>query len=459
MSITEFYKTNEFSELRLKGSLEQKSKDLSKLEQTYQWGLKRFQTELMDGAIDPSEIPDNLGLHRIYFSQWEASHFVGIIWLRDENGKEVDCLEVSPKRSGDDFLEVDYMKMLRECLMDPRVSVNMDACIHIWPDQPDIPIKGSRYIRLFVVTVYLHALAQLCRRHLRADFRTVQTNLTGKVKGRILIPSHLLSNVVRGRADRFYCRYMVHQLDNHENQILRAALEQSLRCLRTEMQSIPLGNVWSWSGEAMASLGQVTLRRINPVEHNHVNTGGLKKSYRRPLKLAQIVLRLLGSDPHGELKTSVTPPFALDMNELFERYCEALLRTSSKYKWIWAGYSSKQNNLGSLKVRPDFLGLDKDNKPTVLDSKYKYDWSPKTHRADLYQILAYTRICGVRDKCCKHINESEYPQKVIILYPSLDGNSKSRELQAFDQPFPHELQSPRLYTCQISLPVKPIDHS
>jgi 5-methylcytosine-specific restriction endonuclease McrBC regulatory subunit McrC len=88
------------------------------------------------------------------------------------------------------------------------------------------------------------------------------------------------------------------------------------------------------------------------------------------------VLRLLGPDPLDEDKIEKRPlnlpPFAIDMNELFERYCEVALRKVPGQR-VWAGYNDKERNLGSdsgFKVRPDFLV--KTNDATwIVDAKYK----------------------------------------------------------------------------------------
>ena len=56
--------------------------------------------------------------------------------------------------------------------------------------------------------------------------------------------------------------------------------------------------------------------------------------YRRPHRLARALLSILGFDPTEEPRrlAGLFPPFCIDMNELFERYCETLLRRNPNYR-------------------------------------------------------------------------------------------------------------------------------
>jgi 5-methylcytosine-specific restriction endonuclease McrBC regulatory subunit McrC len=284
-----------------------------------------------------------------------------------------------------------------------------------------------------IIAVFLRELERFCRRHLRKDFHHTRQNLTGKVKGRILFRNHLEKNILLGRPDRFFCQYQVLSRDTNENRILRAALTQAKRCLSRQAQLLTKSSssVWGWSSTSEAALSGVPLVRVADTDFNQVKLGGLKKAYRRPLYWAKKVLKLLGSDPNTDAEPSKDelPPFAIDMNELFERYCQALLLNEYGTN-LWSGYQNI--NLGNLiKVRPDFIVK---GKQIVLDAKYKYDWNDPGKaldylRNDIYQIMAYTRHQSVAEKAGKYQEpDNGLFEKAIILYPYIQANVEGARL-------------------------------
>ncbi len=234
-----------------------------------------------------------------------------------------------------------------------------------------------------------------------------------------MIKKNVIHNAVKGRLDRVYCQFQIHSLDTPENQILRAALEQSLRFLRMHTSGDSLKTLWGWATEPRNALSGVTLRRIHPAEFHGIRYAGTMKFYKQPLILAKMILRALGfdptSDPANENQNIWLPPYSIDMNELFERYCETLLR--EKYLNLWAGYGHNSGKnfptdkeIGGL--RPDFLLK---NKRWILDAKYKYWYKGKWDRKDIEQLCIYSRHTGIREKL--GLEKDQEPEKLIFLYP------------------------------------------
>ena len=129
------------------------------------------------------------------------------------------------------------------------------------------------------------------------------------------------------------------------------------------------------------------------------------------------VLRHLGISPEHldrQMKELPVPPFALCTYELFERYAETVLRREHADD-LWAGYSYKKNNLGNerYQVRPDFLVI---RKREIIDCKYKFlnEELEGSERADVYQVVSYSRHQAVREKLggCD-------PSKLTLLYPEI----------------------------------------
>jgi len=341
--------------------------------------------------------------------------------------------------------------MAARCLEHPRVAAHMERCFYIWPEKEPLQSDIAGDFRLLVVAQYCRELAELCKRHLRKEFVHVSDNLTGRVKGRILVEENIRQNLVRGRPDRTVCRYQVHSLDSPLNQILRSALEQCLKELRRYRgNSGGMDKIREWARQCQSTLAGVKLRRIHPAEFSSIHLGGLKKAYKKPLNLAKTVLSMLGSDPSGEIRTT-TPPFALDMNELFERYCEVLLRKELNGKDnLWVGFHD--NNLGyrdEILVRPDFIIENN----SIIDAKYKYNWPDKpnnttsedTKRWDIFQMLVYSRHKAVESI----LKDSSSELKLTVMYPTLKETDRVTVLKK-------DLGEWAIDTYPVSLPIKEI---
>ncbi len=388
----------------------------------------------------PEHAPETLGLSFSPRGRLKVSHFVGQVWIK-AGGEPLFPLQVNPKRS-ENGRRVDFLAMAAKCFEDSTVAAHMGRCFHFWPDEAPLESDLARDFRLLIVGMYCQALASLCKRHLRKEFVRVTENLAGRIKGRILVGENLRRNLCRGRKDRTVCQFQVHSLDSPENQILRAALEQSLKELRHAGGVDGLGQLLEWARISDAALAGIGLRRIHPAEFRSLRLGGLKRAYKRPIELARLVLALLGSDPTLERKIQ-TPPFAIDMNELFERYCEVELRKDYGDS-LWVGYHD--NNLGEkLKVRPDFIDT---RNGVVIDAKYKYDWptgpfdstSEGTRRWDVLQVLGYSRHAHV-------LRTFDAPGEchVEIHYPSFEEAKRS-------EPLSGDLKSCLLHAVAVQLP-------
>ncbi len=353
-----------------------------------------------------------LGLH-LEQGKPTAHWYVGQVWL-DELKKV--ALHVTPKIKG-----LSIFRMYVDCLGDPEVCAHLDQTIQIlWEHQP-IPIKNKelrREITPLLIGRYLRLLSELCQRHLRIAFHKVEDNLSGKIRGRPLVAAQLRQNVARGRLDRIVCQFQILSMDTLANQILLATLEQSLKYLRR--YSITEQTLWHWGSFSHAALTGVRLKRITPMDFKAVHYAGFLKPYQEPHRWARLLLQLLGYDPREALSVPsapALPPFALNMNELFERYCEMLIRRKRDYK-VWAGYGA--DNLGdTFKVRPDFLVANAQN-GWIVDAKYKEEWSwdRSQYRSDVYQIMAYSRHEGVLQTLGDLVGgvAASHPT-LVILYP------------------------------------------
>jgi 5-methylcytosine-specific restriction endonuclease McrBC regulatory subunit McrC len=169
-----------------------------------------------------------------------------------------------------------------------------------------------------------------------------------------------------------------------------------------------------------------------PIDFRGLHYGGLLRPYREPHQWASLVLRLLGPDPLNDIEADERardlPPFAIDMKELFERYCEVALRNS--HEDVWAGYKwiqgDKDRNLGTaFSVRPDFLVKASDG-AWIVDAKYKenWDWGRKEHRPDVFQIVTYSRHKEVLKQLELNPDHEQRPNAAIV-YPGPSENHRA----------------------------------
>lgn len=391
--------------------------------------------------------PETLGLHHNLWGRLSASHFVGQVRIPSDDEKIYE-LKVSPK-----IKHVNFLAMFQKCVFDPVVSVHLDKCFYFWPEKQ--PLESPMFkdqVRELIISLYLKELFQLCKRHLRKEFFQVEDNLVGRVKGKILIHQNIRSNSARGRLDRVACLYQSHNFDSPENQILRAALQQSIRTLRRSEFSSDGSKINEWARFCDTALAGVEIKRIDPSIFCRLRLGGLKKVYKKPIDLAKWVLSLLGSDPNSEFQKSEMPPYAIDMNELFERYCEALLREKSGSD-LWAGYHDREGNIGvRFKIRPDFILR---SESIILDAKYKKEWVKRAEsdqddftnvRSDVYQLVSYACHKAALDKAGK----PEDKLKVCVLYPSM--NEGKSGLGEEEHVLRNDFKNPKFYVRKVFLP-------
>jgi 5-methylcytosine-specific restriction endonuclease McrBC regulatory subunit McrC len=152
-------------------------------------------------------------------------------------------------------------------------------------------------------------------------------------------------------------------------------------------------------------------------DFNSIHYSPFYNEYKPALKLARILLKKFDFSVRsdGDLKNK-TLPFRINMPELFERYCEALLR--DRYDDLLAGYGREgysETRSGSRRMRPDFL-LPSLN--MIIDSKYKFWVKNAIGNEDLRQLSAYGRYKPLLDKL-----KTGYESPTLqFLYPSEAGS-------------------------------------
>ena len=356
-------------------------------------------------------------------------NFIGMVWVGKGDDKAV--LRVDCK-----FIGMDYIKMFYECAADRNVGDHFD-CLHFWADQELISAeKKDEDFSLLIAVAYLRELKALCSRHLRRHFLRERQNFAGKVKGKILAGENLRRNVLRCRPDRVYCEYQSVSDDILENRILRAALERAARYvarnkINTKSVKEELPRVQEWIRLCRSRLCGVSIAPIRPRDFATARKRGVFAHYARPLQLAKAVLRQLGFNPQTEINESAkTPPYAINSEELFERFAELKLR--ERHPTLHAPGGLENTIFGGVfpvGVRPDFyVAHDSEGNTLIMDAKYKDTdkfYNGKPAREDMYQVVAYSQHNALLERIKHQSGETAAPDKIVLslVYPRLENNA------------------------------------
>ena len=245
-----------------------------KLKHCTEWTAVDLEKKESKNCINLSDYSDNLhsssclGLHRNTKGEISASHFTGAVWLDAE--KELELL-VKPK-----LPQLALVSMLLKISSDPEFTAyNETSFFQFYSEQPSITVSRSDDLSIFQIAVFLQSLQTLCRRHLRSRFFRESENLTGKIKGRLLISRHFDLNISQGRLDRAFCSYENISINCLENQILKSALQVCAKFLNQNFPNFKDHTLWSWIKFCESSLAAVENRVILDTDFKGIKFSGV----------------------------------------------------------------------------------------------------------------------------------------------------------------------------------------
>ncbi len=370
----------------------------------------------------------------------KASHFVGVVRIAKTSEDEL-IFRVRPK-----FGELCPIKMLIETLSHPVVSkhIKIQETYSIMTDQEPIRLSHlpSEYI-LFLILHYFRVLHDLIKRGLQNGYVTVEENLRGRVKGKILVGRNVRGNFPKAKFHHIFCSFNQYTEDTLENRILKTAFLKGKDYISRFSNNFIDVNVKHWIRVISASFERVSTVCIYPTDFRSATIQRIRQDYKPAIKLAQKILKILGYDPTYSpdkyVKDTTIYPYWIDMNELFERYCEVKLRKGEinelkEYKKILPGY--RNNNIKIKEfgedLRPDFI-LVKENKYVIADAKYKLQYTEGWSKEDLQQLSLYGRIKArtIRNHIKKHLGENlelgEQEPELYIFFPVDNSDFKTTE--------------------------------
>jgi 5-methylcytosine-specific restriction enzyme subunit McrC len=257
-----------------------------------------------------------------------------------------------------------------------------------------------------------------------------------------LIPGYILveesSQVLRGRFREseqlrrhhglplpLEIQYDEFTIDIPENRILRTACERMLAVPRVDAES------------------QRMLRRllrdfsdVTPLHRGEQIPGWqatrLNARYHTALRLAELVLRATSVE-RGSGTVAVNG-FLLDMPRLFEDFVTVALREALESAYGGRVDDQDQNHFdeaGQVRLRPDIVWKIRGSAVAVIDAKYKAEKPAGYPNADLYQLLAYCTVLGLRNGHLVYAKGNEKPVRHVVRRSGIEIFSHAVDL---DQP-------------------------
>jgi 5-methylcytosine-specific restriction enzyme subunit McrC len=240
-----------------------------------------------------------------------------------------------------------------------------------------------------------------------------------------LLPGYVLveesSQVLRGRLRESEQLHRHHGLplpleirhddftvDIPENRILRTACERMVAVPRMDPESQRMLR------RMLRDFSDVTpLSRGDPIPTWQAIR--LNARYHTALRLAEIVLRATSVEyGSGEVAAN---GFLLDMPKLFEDFVTIALR--EELVPVYGGRVDDQDRnhfdeAGQVLLKPDIVWKIRGTPVAVIDAKYKAEKPAGYPNADLYQLLAYSTVLGLRNGHLIYAKGNEDPAHHVV---------------------------------------------
>lgn len=380
------------------------------------------ETESFWRNIDLLNADDNFGIHRYKNDLWTSGQ-VGVGRIFDKNHKPIhnhgrEHIVLITSSYG-----LDPWKMLETVMLDDEYEVYMAQLaerkrflFRIFYDQPVIKLPQDIHMETEILCAlsYINSCYFLCKKGLKKSLIYHEDNFTAKLRGKIDIYKNIKHNTVKGRCDKFYCRYVDFTEDTVENRIVKAAL---LKCqLILTQKFLENSALKSKLKYCLNHFRRVKTVKINKKDFQMTAAGGLYSYYKPVISQARGILDLQFQSYLGQAgglvqKNRYVNPFIINMETLFEYYARIELKKSLKSSnYRVETYSRKyylqKGVCGIADVErgihlmpfcvPDIVIYNGDKPAAVLDAKYKL--SGKSDRLDSHQLLAYVLLTGA-DRC------------------------------------------------------------
>jgi 5-methylcytosine-specific restriction enzyme subunit McrC len=137
--------------------------------------------------------------------------------------------------------------------------------------------------------------------------------------------------------------------------------------------------------------------------------------YHAALRLAELVLRATSVE-HAAGPVAVSG-FLLNMPQLFEDFVTVALRDAIEGSHGGSALAQSQHHLdeaGNVLLKPDIVWRVGGKAVAVIDAKYKAERPSGFPTADLYQLLAYCTVLGLRVGHLVYTAGNELPTRYVV---------------------------------------------
>jgi 5-methylcytosine-specific restriction enzyme subunit McrC len=343
-----------------------------------------------------------------------TSYFIGHGWIIQNK----HSIFIQPKLNKH-APQTDYIGMLFTALAHPDLATATKELFIINWDEPFIKIKQEYdLLTPLLVVQFLRHVQSIVRKGLKKSYYRIQSDLTGKIKGKILIAKTIKQNTFKNKILKNTCSYDEFGINGFENRLLKKTLEFTSQYLAGIGHAFVNKNIQALYSFIMPAF-QLVSTDVNINEIKSGKTNVFYKDYDEAIRLAKIILRRFGYNMANTLpRHSIeTPPYWIDMSKLFEIFVLQKLRYSYGNNILF----QPAGNYGN----PDFIQIaNKD----VIDAKYKsvykntytglHQKGRNTMITDIRQISAYARDIGILKKLGIEENEANsYNPACWIIYP------------------------------------------
>jgi 5-methylcytosine-specific restriction enzyme subunit McrC len=331
------------------------------------------------------------------------------------------------------YAEIDYLRVLLDIMSAGLPEQDTGKLLLIDWQAPRIPItqKEDR-LTPFLVVQFLQLLKTIVRKGLKKSYYKIQENLANKIKGKILVGTHIKQNLLNNRFTQTYCDYQVFGEDNTENRFLKKVFRFAASYVANN-KPVFTGNIAAveqlinYCRPALEHIGN----ELNEAQLKQVRHNPFFKEYREAITIGSHILKKFAYNITQTTSREITtPPFWIDMPRLFELYCyiQLIKANPADKQYIHYQFSTYGNALDILISKPGF--------EMVIDAKYKLHYQTKDAlHQDIRQVAGYARLNKVLDKLSKE-NKAFNKDKILpclIIYPDTSNGTANLSISAIQQ--------------------------
>jgi len=332
----------------------------------------------------------------------EASYYIGADWLEES----VSAIVVTPKMP-----DIDYIQMYLTALQVPSSAEYFSKYYDIDFGKPMIETKLlDNQLTPLMIIHFLSLMKNLINNGLKRGYVLKESNLSSKIRGKILVSKNIQENNIKNRDDRCFCRYQEYTSDIPENRLLKKTLlfaQKVINSYGSFKKHRSLSELNSVISRMLVHFNEVS-NEIEIYQVNKVTANKLYKQYGEAFRLAKMILRRFDYSLHnvGEESHKV-PAFWIDMSRLYEVYVFNLLQESY-------GDSILFQVPGYHDTAVDFVKTDEH---LIIDTKYKprYKDGNKGIVPDIREISGYARDKKILHQC--ELDETSNVPPCLIIYP------------------------------------------